>query len=201
MNESVWGIGDFASLVGKHANTVDGWFKKLEEKGLHCVIRVNGEKVYDELDLRVAQYICEKRNNSGGRTAWTLDAIFIELPNVLELRPFPQGTDPKDTQILDYHAFQELLTREFQEREHRLFQMVDEVVSKRMQELASIIKHQRIEESRWERKLRQEALKSWDEQPAKVRFKREGLFSKVENVVAKERFIKMFVESHQEQNS
>ncbi|MFD0590995.1 hypothetical protein ACFQZE_23655 [Paenibacillus sp. GCM10027627] len=201
MNENVWGISEFASLVGKHANTVDIWFKKLEEKELHYITRIKGEKVYDELDLKVARYIREKRSTSG-KTAWALDAIFIELPEIMDLRPFPEGMTSAETQIFDYQGgLQEVLSREFHERDLRLAQLVDEVVAKRMQELFSSLKHQRVTESRQARKLREEALKSWQEQPAKVRFLRKGLFHKVENVEEKERYIKTFIDKYHEQNS
>ena len=58
-----WKISDFAKEVGKHQNTVDGWFKQLEEKNVHWVNRSeHGEKIYSTLDMKMAKYIKEMRD-------------------------------------------------------------------------------------------------------------------------------------------
>jgi len=91
LSDRFWRIGDFAEEIGKtrsekppHVNTVDGWFKQLEEKRVHYVNRAGNEKVYDDLDLRIALHIRERREQK-----WSLDAIFAELPHIFDLRPFP----------------------------------------------------------------------------------------------------------------
>src|SRR5699024_9439720 len=86
-----WKISDFAKKLNKHNNTIDGWFRELEiERKLHYISRVEGEKVYDEVDLKIAAFIGEKRDNK-----WSLNAIFDELPNKFELRPFPKDYENK----------------------------------------------------------------------------------------------------------
>ncbi|MDH4619389.1 hypothetical protein [Brevibacillus sp. AY1] len=77
-------INDFAKKIGQHQNTVDGWFKQLEERRIHYVNRANGKKVYNSLDLQIGLYIRDKREKK-----WALDPIFSELPEHFELRPFP----------------------------------------------------------------------------------------------------------------
>ncbi|GLO68462.1 hypothetical protein [Oceanobacillus kimchii] len=75
MSDRFWKIGDFAKKLNKHTNTIDGWFRNLEsERSLHYIMRVNGEKVYDELDFKIASFIIEQRNNK-----WSLNAIFDGL--------------------------------------------------------------------------------------------------------------------------
>jgi len=88
-----WKISDFVEEVKKtldeeklHVNTVYGWFKKLEKENIHYISRTvdTNEKVYDELDLRIAVFIKMKRNEK-----WALNAIFNEIKNQFDVRPFP----------------------------------------------------------------------------------------------------------------
>src|SRR5699024_8216809 len=79
------------------------------ERKLHYISRVEGEKVYDELDLKIAKFIIEKRNNK-----WSLNAIFDELPNNFELRPFPEDyeNETKVNQVVDVEKMRATLLNE-----------------------------------------------------------------------------------------
>ena len=88
-----WKISNFVGEVKQtlkeeklHVNTVYGWFKKLEEERIHYISRTvdTNEKVYDELDLRIAVFIKMKRNEK-----WALKAIFHEIRDEFDVRPFP----------------------------------------------------------------------------------------------------------------
>ena len=88
-----WKISDFVEEIKQilneeklHVNTVYGWFKKLEEKRIHYISGTvdTNEKVYDDLDLRIAIFIKMKRNEK-----WALNAIFNEIRNEFDVRPFP----------------------------------------------------------------------------------------------------------------
>ncbi|HWO74717.1 MAG TPA: MerR family transcriptional regulator [Bacillus sp. (in: firmicutes)] len=79
-----WKITDFAKELGKHLNTIDNWFKELERRRIHYVARASNEKVYDVLDLQIAKHIIRKREEK-----WALEAIFNDLPNHFDCRPFP----------------------------------------------------------------------------------------------------------------
>lgn len=94
-----WKISDFAKKLGKHNNTIDGWFRDLEiERRLHYVSRINGEKVYDGWDLEIVEFIIDRRDNK-----WSLDAIYDDLPNHFELRPLPKDfeSETKELQVID----------------------------------------------------------------------------------------------------
>lgn len=80
-------IGEFADKLGSdgpHSNTIDRWFKDMEKKNIHYVNRVGDEKVYDDLDLEIAKHIHKRRGDG-----WSLQAIYTEIQEQLELRPFP----------------------------------------------------------------------------------------------------------------
>jgi|HigsolmetaAR206D_1030411.scaffolds.fasta_scaffold00003_119 DNA-binding transcriptional regulator YhcF (GntR family) len=70
--------------VSIHYNTVDKWFKELEERGIHYVNRASGEKIYDSLDLKIAEFIYLRRKQKFAK-----DIIYTILPKHVELRPFP----------------------------------------------------------------------------------------------------------------
>jgi len=88
-----WKISDFVEEIkltlkeeSLHVNTVYGWFKKLEKERIHYISRTvdTNEKIYDELDLRIAIFIKMKRNEK-----WAIKAIFDEVKNEFDVRPFP----------------------------------------------------------------------------------------------------------------
>lgn len=84
--EKAWRITEFSKLVGRHHNTVYNWFNILEEKGLHETLRTHNtnEKLYNTLDLEIALFIKQKRDEK-----WSLDAIIELLPHQFDLRPVP----------------------------------------------------------------------------------------------------------------
>lgn len=70
--------------------------------------RVAGEKVYDELDLKIGHIIFERR-----RANWSLDAIFEALPQVVELRPMNHEETSDSSQVMDETQMMEKFRREF----------------------------------------------------------------------------------------
>ncbi|WLD94003.1 HD-GYP domain-containing protein [Alkalihalobacillus sp. AL-G] len=89
-------VNEFASLVGKHPNTVEEWFSKMEEKLIHYVQRINNEKVYDQNDLKLALFINDKREEK-----WSFDEIFKKLVKINDLRPFPSEEASKESTTID----------------------------------------------------------------------------------------------------
>ena len=88
-----WKISDFVEEIkltlkeeNLHVNTVYGWFKRLEKERIHYISRTvdTNEKIYDELDLRIAIFIKMKRNEK-----WAIKVIFEEVKNEFDVRPFP----------------------------------------------------------------------------------------------------------------
>lgn len=86
IEQNFWRLTEFSEKVGgKHRNTIDAWFNQLEARGIHYVNRTqSGERVFNELDLKIAKYIAKLRNEN-----WGLDAIYDALPHQYSLREFP----------------------------------------------------------------------------------------------------------------
>jgi hypothetical protein len=194
-----WKIGDFAKEVGKHTNTVDGWFKQLEEKRIHAVNRTEyGEKVYDQLDLDIAHYINEKRTKK-----WALDAIFEELPEHFELRPFPEGEENTNApQVFDPESLRkefEKVARGIAEEQNREIKLqYDELLKRlpvpktkeeeRQERLTEMITRRRVEAQ-----LEMEALNKWSTKPEEERKRRVGIFRKEEDRDKRDQFVKEYV--------
>jgi DNA-binding transcriptional MerR regulator len=106
-----WRIRDFAKLVGRHQNTVDAWFKQMEQNRIHYVNRTSNEKVYDQVDLNIAKHIKGLRDEK-----WALEAIFDSLPDRFELRPFPpEAKDSVQNAPVDIEALKKALTEEIRD--------------------------------------------------------------------------------------
>lgn len=198
-------ISDFAKLVGKHSNTVDNWFKSLEEKRIHYVNRVAGAKVYDALDLQVAIFIRNKRDPSITQPVWALDGIFAVLPDEFELRPFPQDESTGVPQVADMDAIMKEIQRvaeqiaatqveevkqQYAELVRQLPKPVDPIEEKRKR-LDDFITQRRVMTE-----LENEALNMWTTKPSSERMKYAGLFRKVEDLDKRESFVRSYVNEH-----
>lgn len=203
--DSFWKISDFANKVGKHLNTVDGWFKKLEEQGIHYINRTEstGEKVYDDLDLRIAQYIVEKRNSK-----WALEAIFNEIGSHFDLRTSPVNTnvpehidEQVDINALKVDLIKEISTvlestykNQFEQYKKELdskFNSLPTLLNVREQRLNEIIVRRRIES-----KLEKEAIQIWMERPDSEKYKKRGWFRREEDTEKKNKFVKEYIDEH-----
>ena len=199
-----WKIGDFSKLLGKHNNTVDGWFRELEiERKLHYVSRVNDEKVYDELDLKIAEFIVKRRGDK-----WSLNAIFDDLPNHFSLRPFPKEYEKqqKTTQIVDYEkmratlknemkeVFNELLVAQMREQRKEIERLLPSREQERMNRINAIMAERKIT-----RILEDEALELWSAKPESERKIKVGWFRKEEDIDKRNRFIKKYIDEYFEE--
>lgn len=196
--EQFWKITDFSKNIGKHQNTVDGWFKQLEEKGLHYVNRINNEKVYDELDLQIALHIKVKREQK-----WALEAIFDELSNHFDLRPHPPELETTNSlQLPDTEALKKLLTEEVR-------RAAEEIAAIQTAEIIRALpKPKSREEERQERfnelmvrhkvekRLRGEALHLWSTKPEHERVRKIGWFRKEEDWSKREQFVRDYIDEH-----
>lgn len=193
--DQFWRIGDFAKKLSKHTNTVDGWFKQLEDSRIHYVGRAGNEKVYDEMDLTVAEFIKDHREL---KPAWALEAIFAALPEQLELRPFPMDMETTgEAQVLDIEALKKALRSEFQAiAEQAAASVVQVLPSYEHQRELQLTQH--LTQRRIERQLEREALEIWGKKPEAERMRKVSLFRKEENTANRDRFIREYVDDRYE---
>jgi len=200
-----WKIGDFSQILGKHNNTVDGWFRELEtERKLHYVSRVNDEKVYDEQDLRIAEFIVKQRENK-----WSLNAIFDDIPNHFDLRPFPKEYEKqqKATQIVGFEkmratlknemkeVFNELSAAQMKEQRKELERLLPSREQERMDRINAIMAERKIT-----RILEEEALELWGKKPESERKIKVSWFRKEEDIDKRNHFIKNYIDKYFEEH-
>ena len=200
MEHKHWKISDFAKLLGKHKNTIDGWFRILEdERKLHYISRINYEKVYDELDLKIAKFIIEKRNDK-----WSLDGIFDNLPKQFILRPFPLDFEHEQpVQVVDFDKIRATIMLEMQSTYEKAATVLMEKQMESFQRMLPSREQQRLDrldsimvERRVTRALEEEAHSIWSAKHPDERLIKIGWFRKVEDVNKRDYFIKEYVNEH-----
>jgi len=211
-NSRIWKISDFVEELNLtldqkiHINTVDGWFKRLEQNRIHHINRTEdtNEKVYDELDFKIALFIKKRREEK-----WSLPAIEKDLPNFVELRPFPIKEETNTPYVVDieiikkqlkeefYKTFEELAATKIEEVKthyetllHGLPKPLSEE-EKREQKFQSMVIHKRVES-----KLEEEAIQEWSKFPENERSKKVGFFRKEVDIEKKNEFIRSYVNKH-----
>lgn len=204
MEENYWKISDFSKRLGKHNNTVDGWFRTLEdERKLHYINRINSEKVYDELDFKIAKFIIGKREDK-----WSLDGIFDNLPSQFALRPFPLDFEheSKMVQVVDVDkiratimlelktTFEEVVAAEVTKKMAEFQKLLPSLDQGRLDRFNSMIAERKIM-----RDLEEEGLSMWATKPAEERFKSVGWFRREEDIEKRERFVKGYIDERFEE--
>lgn len=77
-----YSLQDISTYLERNSEVVTQWFKELEVKLNHHALIENGEKVYDKNDLKIAEYISEKRDEKR-----TFEEIFSSIEEKFPLRP------------------------------------------------------------------------------------------------------------------
>jgi len=203
MGTEYYKISDFAKVIGKHVNTVDNWFKALEEKHVHSVSRLSGEKVYDDLDLQIGMFIRDKRDEK-----WSLEGIFNVLPDHFELRPFSIDESPSVPQVVDMDAImtqiravaEEIAATQVQEVKNQYEQFFKQLprpadpLEEKQKTINNFITQRRVMAE-----LENEALKLWSTHPPQERLRKMGLFRKEEDYDKRNRFIRDYINERLEE--
>ncbi|WP_410985397.1 MerR family transcriptional regulator [Bacillus cereus] len=206
--EKAWRITEFSKLVGRHHNTVYNWFNILEEKGLHETLRTHNtnEKLYNALDLEIALFIKQKRDEK-----WSLDAIIELLPHQFDLRPvaLENQTNEVSTQLnlqATAEIIEKMVNKQIEEKIKTIESRYEEKIGNILKQLpqpedAEALKtRQRQErldnfiiEHRARQELRKQAEGLWNSKPDEERIKKVGWFKKEEDLAKKQLFIEQYI--------
>ncbi|MBJ8055083.1 MerR family transcriptional regulator [Bacillus cereus] len=206
--EKAWRITEFSKLVGRHHNTVYNWFNTLEEKGLHGTLRTNNtnEKLYNSLDLNIALFIKQKRDEK-----WSLDAIIELLPHQFELRPVsPENHSNEILSQIDFQDAAETIEKLVEQKVQAHLQNIEIQFQEKFENVLKALpqpedpvamkERQRQErmdniiiEHRARKELRRQAEKLWNEKPEEERLKKVGWFKKEEDLAKKHLFIENYL--------
>ena len=210
-----WKISDFVEEVkltlkeeSLHVNTVYGWFKKLEKERIHYISRTvdTNEKIYDELDLRIAIFIKMKRNEK-----WAIKAIFDEIKNEFDLRPFPvenmettNVVHNSDTNALNSRLIEELKSSlkeiavaQFSEVQSQYEEILEKLPDPKSREEEREVRFKEmVARRRVEYQLEREAQMIWTTKPKEERMEKIGWFKKVEKQEERDLFIKEYIDKN-----
>ncbi|MFS0576795.1 hypothetical protein AB1K83_14245 [Sporosarcina sp. 179-K 3D1 HS] len=182
--KKVWQISDFAKKVGRSKKTVNSWFLLLENQGVHCLNRIDGQKrVFDELDLKIAQFFVKGREKG-----FSLSLLAEQLPKYCEVRPLAlieEMKEKEEASPIALHALTESLVQHMDSTIKQSFELYEQsfaVQQKAIQEELRILR------------LEREAQSKWKNLPYKERFRRRG-FLKIEDLEKKDRFILDYVKN------
>lgn len=208
-----WKISDFVEEIKLtlteeklHINTVIGWFKKLEEERIHYVSRTldTNEKVYDELDLRIAIFIRMKRKEK-----WAIKVIFDEIKNEFDVRPFPvenmettnvvhnSSTDTLNSKLLEElkSSLAEIAATQFSEVQSQYEEILNKLPNpKNKEEEREDRFKEMVARRRVEYQLEREAQIIWATKPEEERMEKVGWFKRVEKQEERDLFIKEYID-------
>lgn len=180
-----------------HHNTMDKWFKDLEEQRIHYVQRISDKKAYDKLDIEIALIIMEYRHEK-----WNLEAIYNILPKVVETRDFPHDEELKAPILNEQHMIN-LLNKSMEEfKENVMTKIREELIEdikltlpkpKSDKELRTEKKDMLLSWAKIQMKFKSEAIKKWESEDETFRFKKVGLFRKEENLVKRDKYIDEYI--------
>jgi trehalose/maltose hydrolase-like predicted phosphorylase len=210
-----WKISDFVEEIKLtlkeeklHVNTVYGWFKKLEKERIHYISRTvdTNEKIYNELDLRIAIFIKMKRNEK-----WAIKAIFDEVKNEFDVRPFPveniettnvvhnSGIDALNSKLLEElkSSLKEIAAAQFSEVQSQYEEILKKLPEPKNREKEREDRFKEmVARRRVQYQLEREAQMIWATKPEEERMEKVGLFKKVEKQEERDLFIKEYIDKN-----
>lgn len=211
-----WKISDFTEQIKLafehekiHMNTIDGWFKALESKRIHYVMRTEDtkEKVYDDLDLQIAIFIKKRREEK-----WSLAAIYDDLANHVELRGFPADEVGPVAFEGDFETLKKQISEELRQTFNQMAASQIEEIKKHYDSIIEKIpklpspeeqKETRFKEMvvrrRVEAALEHEAIEMWSTKSESERYKKVGLFRKEEDFNKRYEFIRNYINENYEE--
>lgn len=198
----MWKLGAFTDEVNKaflaatgidadyKTNTINNYFKDLEEKGTHIVQKINDVRVFDTDDLKLAVFILMKRSKElNQQKTWGLQQIYDEIERSPELpnrKPTieEQSNDNLKELVLE---LQKTFTKTLEEsaKSQILLTTMDQKFEKKVTNAVLAYMEQ-------QNKVKADARAEWEKLPRDQRFT--GFIFKQERIAERERFIDEYVE-------
>ncbi|MBG9689665.1 hypothetical protein ABD91_01820 [Lysinibacillus sphaericus] len=172
-------------------NTINNYFRHLEERGIHEVERLNDVKVYNEIDLKIAIFIAAKRSKDLQEDIWSLPQIYEAIADSHDLetrKPLTSSSQKQDELFKRQLSEFKKEINEQLNRHGKFHQKVLEMQSSYDKKLENIM----LDYTKMQKQLREEGREEWNKLPKSKRFT--GLIFKQENINERERFIEDYVE-------
>jgi len=180
-------------------NTINNYFRKLEDDGIHYLNRISGTKIYDPMDLEIAEFISIKRSKKLNKgITWQLPQIFDAIRRDLPCRSKPDTTDEETSSGSDYtqiekqiddlkESMQEFIRQEISRKDDINQKLLEMKHANEKQ-----VNRSMVEVMQKQSEFRSQARAEWDKKSSSERF--EGLIFKREKIKEREQFIDEYVE-------
>lgn len=223
METETWRIGEITVMIrdtmrekleddeyNVHYNTVDRWFKDLENEMIHYVERSGGKKVYDKSDYQIGCFIAEHASMKKA----SLSVIYKQVPLQLKVRPFPEDFTSEASPMIGEGDIVNLIEKVLAEN-YNIQKGMDlaEIISKKINQLAlpepvdpvaereyMLLKSKEHHEAG--RLLEERAAEAWEtfkkENPQEATIQVGGFFNKksIEDPTKRAAFINEFKKKH-----
>lgn len=219
IKKDVWRIAEFGQIANElfqekhgvndkvHHNTIDKWFKEMEDSRTHYVQRIADRKLYDNMDLKIALFIMDCRLEK-----WSLEGIYNAISSNVEVRPFPEEYEFQSPILSEQH-FINLLESKMSEYKESILMELEQKMTKQLKlslpkektekELEEEALARKIEKKEmmlnWAKKqleFKAQAVKEWEQLDFKDRMREVGGFFKKkyeEDLVKRDKFIDEFI--------
>lgn len=195
-------LSEISKLLGKHSNTIAKWCDTIEGSGVHQFERINGERVFNEQDQTIAEYINEKRDDK-----WPMQQIIQQMKIDLMLhvehmdRTIQESTTP-DADVIKQQIIEamqqaidravEIQVKQVKEHYERMIAALPKPPDEAEQQMAIVSAI--IRKEQMEQELIQEAIAKWQEHPE--RKKRAFLWIWREDHEKRDKYIKEYVKQN-----
>ena len=186
----------YGEELGIRMNTLNNHFRKLESESIHFVNRINGVKVYDQLDMDIAEFICVKRSRKLQKEhIWNLPQIYEQIGREFECRLKPQVIYNKNN-VGDASKIQEQLEVKMEEiinekLNEKLNEMNKQQIALQETTVKKDLELAMLDFLELQSQLKKEAVLLWEQKPASERFT--GIIFKTERFIERERFIENYI--------
>lgn len=219
IKKDVWRIAEFGQIANElfqqkhglsdkvHHNTIDKWFKEMEDSRIHYVQRIADRKLYDNIDLKIALFIMDCRLEK-----WSLEGIYNAISNNVEVRPFPEEYDFQSPIISEQHLINLLETKMSEYKESIMLELEKKMSEQLKLSLPKEKTEKELEEEALARKIEKreimlnwakkqldykaQAVKEWEQLDFSYRMREVGGFFKKkyeEDLIKRDNFIDEYI--------
>jgi hypothetical protein len=191
-----------SKMLSKHPNTIAKWCDAIEGAGVYRFERINDERVFNEQDECVIQYINDKRDDK-----YSMQQIILQLPVDMDIKPHvlhmsATANDVPEVEIIKQqiidgiqHAIDKAVAIQIQQVKEHYEHLVAALPKPQDEsELQSSILSAFLLKEQIEQDLRDEAIEKWREHPE--RQKRMFLWMYKEDIEKRDLYVNQYIKEH-----
>ncbi|MFY0519308.1 hypothetical protein ACOMCU_15995 [Lysinibacillus sp. UGB7] len=173
-------------------NTINNYFRELESAEIHYLNRINGIKIYDPMDLNIAEFIACKRSKKQQKgITWQLPQIFEAISRDLPCRPKPDAETSSKDNALDITKQLEEFKDAIMGEVNKKFDIQQQLLEMK-QDNAKQVNRTMLEVMQKQNEFKALARVEWDKKSSSEKY--EGFIFKREKIKEREQYIDDYVD-------